>query len=61
MKQPVIIIGMGEMGELFARGFLKLGYPVYPVLRGMDLVLEASRVPEPALVIVAVGEDDIAD
>jgi hypothetical protein len=57
MKQPVIIIGMGEMGELFARGFLKLGYPVYPVLRGMSLTPLAVQVPEPALVLVAVGED----
>ena len=61
MKQPVIIIGMGEMGELFARGFLKLGHPVYPVLRGMDLSAKASVLPEPELVIVAVGEDDLAD
>ena len=61
MKQPVIIIGMGEMGDLFARGFLKLGHPVYPVLRGMDLAAKASVLPEPELVIVAVGEDDLAD
>lgn len=61
MKQAVIIIGMGEMGELFARGFLKLGHPVYPVLRGMDLAAKASRLPEPELVIVAVGEEDLGD
>lgn len=59
MKQPVIIIGMGEMGELFAWGFLKLGHPVYPVLRGMSLTPLAEQVPEPALVLVAVGENDL--
>ena len=59
MKKPIIIIGMGEMGELFARGFLKLGYPIYPVLRGMGLPALAERVPEPELVLVAVGENDL--
>lgn len=59
MKKPVIIIGMGEMGELFARGFLKLGYPVYPVLRGQSLEAVASEVPDPVVVLVAVGENDL--
>lgn len=59
MNQPIIIIGMGEMGELFARGFLKLGHPVYPVLRGMPLAPLADVAPEPALVLVAVGEADL--
>jgi hypothetical protein len=60
MKSPVVIIGMGEMGELFAAGFLKSGYPVYPVLRGMDPALVASEVPEPEFVLAAVGENDLA-
>jgi len=59
MKKPVIIIGMGEMGELFARGFLKLGFPVYPVLRGQSLDRIAQEVSDPELVLVAVGEDDL--
>lgn len=59
MNEAIIIIGMGEMGELFARGFLKLGHPVYPVLRGTALAPLAERVPAPALVLVAVGEDDL--
>lgn len=59
MHEPVAIIGMGEMGELFARGFLKLGHPVYPVLRGISMADAARTVPEPELVIVAVGEDDL--
>ncbi len=59
MKKPVIIIGMGEMGELFARGMLKLGYPVVPVLRGQSLSAAADAVPDPELVLVAVGEGDL--
>jgi prephenate dehydrogenase len=30
MNQTVVIIGIGEMGGVFAKGFLRSGYPVYP-------------------------------
>ena len=59
MNKFVVIIGMGELGELFARGFLKLGYPVYPVLRSMQLATVVSAIPEPELVLLAVGEEDL--
>ena len=59
MNKFVVIIGMGELGELFARGFLKLGYPVYPVLRSMQLSTVVSAIPEPELVLLAVGEEDL--
>lgn len=59
MKQPVVIIGLGEMAGVFARGFLKLGHPVYPVLREHDLSQVAVDIPEPALVLLAVGEKDL--
>jgi hypothetical protein len=61
MKEPVIIIGMGEMGGVFARGFLRSGHPVFPVTRDMDISSEASRLPEPALVLVSVAENDLRD
>lgn len=59
MKKPIVIIGMGEMGELFARGFLKLGHPVVPILRGMDMASLASEIPAPEWALVAVGEEDL--
>lgn len=59
MKKPVVIIGMGEMGDLFARGFLKCGHPVYPVLRGTQPENVAREIPEPDLVLVAVGETEL--
>ena len=59
MKKPIIIIGMGEMGELFAQGFLKLGYPVVPVLRSTSTATLAREIPDPELVLVAVGENDL--
>ncbi len=59
MNKPVVVIGIGEIGSVFARGFLKLGYPVVPVTREMDMALVAAATSEPELVIVAVGEKDL--
>jgi len=59
MKDPVVIIGMGEMAGVFARGFLRLGHPVYPVTRDMSLATAAAELPTPALVLVGVGEADL--
>jgi ketopantoate reductase len=59
MNSPVVIIGIGEMGGVFARGFLRAGYPVYPVTRQSDLAETARRMPSPGLVLVAVAENDL--
>lgn len=59
MKKTVVVIGIGEIGSVFARGALKTGYPVYPVVRGVNLSDAANDVPDPQAVIVAVGEKDI--
>lgn len=56
-KKPVVVIGMGEMGSVFARGLLRLGHPVYPVTRDTDMQRLAKELPKPKLVLVAVGED----
>ncbi len=59
MKQAVVVIGMGEIGSVLARGFLKIGHPVYPVTRNMDIAKQAQNISNPAAVIVAVGESDL--
>ncbi len=28
MKKTVVVVGLGELGSVFARGFLRLGHPV---------------------------------
>lgn len=56
MKEPVVIIGIGEIGSVFARGLLRTGHPVYPVTSSMDVQKAAKQIPEPAMVMVAVGE-----
>jgi len=59
MKKPVIIIGLGEMGSVFARAILKTGHAVYPVNRDTDINQLAQELPVPLLVIVAVAEKDL--
>ena len=59
MKSPVVLIGIGEMGGVFARGFLRAGYPVFPATRRTDLTEVARAVPTPELVLVAVAENDL--
>jgi hypothetical protein len=58
MNQPIIIIGIGELGGVFARAFLKNNYPVYPITRNMNIDDQADRIPRPELVLVAVAEKD---
>lgn len=60
MQAPVVVIGIGELGAVFARGFLRLGHPVYPITRAMNLQAEAAVLPAPALVLLAVAEKDLS-
>ena len=59
-KSPVVVIGIGEMGSVFARGLLRLGHPVFPVNRDTDMRALAKELPKPKLVLVAVGEGALA-
>jgi len=59
MKEPVVMIGVGEMGGVFARGILRTGHPVIPVTRDMDMQVVAEKYPDPLLALVAVAENDL--
>ncbi|NIR28297.1 MAG: hypothetical protein GWN84_02975 [Gammaproteobacteria bacterium] len=59
MQAPVVVIGLGEMGGVFARGFLRAGHPVYPVTRETAPEAVAAAMPEPAVALVAVAENDL--
>jgi len=63
MRNPVVVVGMGEMGSVFARGFLRAGHPVYPVVRSMNMAAAADEIAskqlEPKLALVAVAEADL--
>jgi ketopantoate reductase len=59
MNQSVIIVGMGEMGGVFARGFLKAGYSVIPVNRNQDMLSVVQENPQVQLILIAVAEKDL--
>lgn len=59
MDREIVLIGVGEIGGVFARGFLKLGYSVHPVTRQSDMHATADTIQQPSLVVVAVGERDL--
>nr|MBF0222067.1 hypothetical protein [Desulfobulbaceae bacterium] len=60
MHKPIIIVGLGEMAGVFAKGFLRSGYPVYPVTRNIRIEEAASNYPDPGLVLLAVAEKDFS-
>ena len=55
----VVVIGLGQLGRVFAGGLLRTGHTVIPVNRGDDMALRAQRHPAPELVLVAVAENDL--
>ena len=57
MSKEVIIVGLGEMGGVFARGLLRSGYTVIPANRDTDLSQMAGI--QPRAVVIAVGEKDL--
>ena len=59
MQSTIVIIGMGELGGVFARGFLRCGHPVYPVTRQMNIAEESQKIPDPALVLISVQESEL--
>ena len=55
----VVVIGLGQLGRVFAGGLLRSGHTVVPVNRADDMLTVAHAYSEPALVLVAVGENDL--
>lgn len=51
MKQPVITIGIGEIGSVVARGLLRCGRPVFPVTRMQPLAQAAQVFPRERLIV----------
>ncbi len=58
MRSPIVIIGIGELGGIFAKAFLKNGHPVYPVTRNLSLSEVAHKIADPQMALVAVAEAD---
>jgi 3-hydroxyisobutyrate dehydrogenase-like beta-hydroxyacid dehydrogenase len=55
MEKIAVMIGLGQLGRIFAGGLLKTGHIVVPVNRGDDFEAVAARWPEPDLVMISVA------
>ena len=57
--RTVVIIGLGQLGRVFAGGLLRSGYGVVPVNRGDAMQQFAMRHPRPDCILLAVAEADL--
>src|SRR5512145_2400646 len=55
-----LIVGMGELGGIFALGLLRRGISVVPVLRSTTSESVTRQCREPSLCVIAVGEEALA-
>ena len=58
MKKPIIVLGIGELGSVFARAFLKNNHPVYPITRATDID-ELRSLIDPEFILVCTGEAEL--
>jgi len=58
MKKPIIVLGIGELGSVFARAFLKNNHPVYPITRTTDID-ELRTSIDPEFILICTGEADL--
>ncbi|OIQ01118.1 MAG: hypothetical protein AUK35_00715 [Zetaproteobacteria bacterium CG2_30_46_52] len=56
MSKTAVVWGIGEIGSVFARGLMRLGYTIVPVTSSADPEVIAKATPSPELVLIAVGE-----
>ena len=54
-----VVIGLGQLGRVFAGSLLRAGCSVIPVNRGDDMAALARAHPAPELVLIAVAENDL--
>ena len=52
----MVVVGIGERGSVFERGFVRPGHPLYPLARDTQTGERAKQLAEPALVVIAVAE-----
>lgn len=57
--RTIVIIGLGQLGRVFAGGLLRTGCSIVPVNRHDDMQPIATAHPQPECVLVAVGEADL--
>ncbi len=58
MKKPIVVLGIGELGSVFSRAFLKNNHPVYPVTRQTN-INELAATIDPELILICTAEADL--
>ncbi|MEW8505200.1 MAG: hypothetical protein AB2598_00720 [Candidatus Thiodiazotropha sp.] len=58
-ENEIVLIGIGEIGGVLAKGFLRLGFSIHPVTRETDITRLAAEIDQPELVVVAVAEKEL--
>jgi hypothetical protein len=58
-RDTVIVIGLGQLGRVFAEGLLRCNYTVVPVNRNDDVEQIHVQCRDPVLTLVAVAEADL--
>jgi hypothetical protein len=56
---PTLVVGVGELGRVFAYGMLRLGITVVPVLRSTPSSVFVTHQDHAALCLVCVGEAEL--
>jgi hypothetical protein len=59
-REGSLIVGMGELGGVFALGLLRRGISIVPVLRTTTTESVVERCKEPALCVITVGEEELS-
>lgn len=60
-SQTLLLLGVGQLGRLYAGGALRSGACVVPILRDTDVAPVLCAYPEGTPVLCAVGESDLDD
>jgi ketopantoate reductase len=60
VKKPIAVLGIGELGSVFARAFLKNNHPVYPITRETNASALANQI-DPEFILICTGEADLQD
>jgi ketopantoate reductase len=55
----IVIVGIGELGGVFARGLLRRGRAIAPVTRGQRIADQLAAHADAELVLVTVGETEL--
>ena len=58
MNKPIVVLGIGELGSVFSRAFLRNNYPVFPITRDTN-INEVKQSIDPEMILVCTAENDL--